>query len=197
MKLILRADIDNLGRLGDIVEVKPGFGRNYLLPQGLAMVATEANIKVFELERKKLQEKMDKIRFEAEELAKKLVESRVVLRVRVGEGDKLYGSVSNANIVEALAEMGLDVDRKKVILEEAIRSLGEYAVPVKLHPDVRCELSVAVVRHDWVEGQPITSEEAEEVASEENTETVAEAPVEAAEEEVSDDAGQVSEAEQA
>ncbi|UIJ39076.1 50S ribosomal protein L9 [Desulfobaculum bizertense] len=197
MKLILRADIDNLGRLGDIVEVKPGFGRNYLLPQGLAMVATEANIKVFELERKKLQEKMDKIRFEAEELAKKLVESHVVLRVRVGEGDKLYGSVSNANIVEALAEMGLDVDRKKVILEEAIRSLGEYAVPVKLHPDVRCELSVAVVRHDWVEGQPITSEEAEEVASEENTETVAEAPVEAAEEEVSDDAGQVSEAEQA
>lgn len=197
MKLILRADIDNLGRLGDIVEVKPGFGRNYLLPQGFAMVATEANIKVFELERKKLQEKMDKIRFEAEELAKKLVESRVILRVRVGEGDKLYGSVSNANIVEALAEMGLDVDRKKVILEEAIRSLGEYAVPVKLHPDVRCELSVAVVRHDWVEGQPITSEEAEEVASEENTETAVEAPVEAAEEEVSDDAGQVSEAEQA
>ncbi|NJB67019.1 large subunit ribosomal protein L9 [Desulfobaculum xiamenense] len=197
MKLILRADIDNLGRLGDIVKVKPGYGRNYLLPQGLAMLATEANAKVFELERKKLQEKMDKIRFEAEEMGKKLEEAKLVLRVRVGDGDRLYGSVTNSHIGEALAEMGLEVDKKKIILGDPIRSLGVYSVPVKLHPDVQCELTVSVVRHDWVEGQPITSEEAE-AALELKLEAEAEATAKAAEEEaVSNDAGQADESEQA
>lgn len=196
MKLILRADIDNLGRLGDIVSVKPGFGRNYLLPQGLAMVATEANMRAFELERKKLQEQMDKIRFEAEELGKKLTEAKVILRVRVGDGDRLYGSVTNSNIVEVLEEQGLEVDRRKVILGDPIRSLGVYPVPVKLHPDVVCELSVAVVRHDWVEGQPITAEEAE-AAQEKKLEADAAAAAEVAEEEAVNDAGQADEAEQA
>lgn len=196
MKLILRADIDNLGRLGDVVDVKPGYGRNFLLPQGFAMVATEANMKVFELERKKLQEKMDKIRFDAEEMGKKLEDATIVLRMRVGDGDKLYGSVTNANIAQALADQGLEVDRKKIILGDPIRSLGRYGVPVKLHPDVQCELSVCVVRHDWVEGQPITAEEAE-AALEEQPEAPAEAPAEVAEEEAVNDAGQAEESEQA
>jgi len=185
MKLILRADVDNLGHLGDIVEVKPGFGRNYLLPQGLAMVATAGNLKAFELERRKLQAEMDAIKAEAQTLADKLAAVQVVIRVRVGEGDRMYGSVTTANVVDALAEMGIELDRKKVVLGDPIRVLGAFALPVKLHPDVQCDINVAVVRHDWVEGQPITIEEAEAAAA---------AEVETIEEEAaSDDAEQADE----
>ena len=87
MKLILRADVENLGVLGDIVEVKAGYGRNYLVPQGLAMVATASNMKVFELERKKLTDKMEKVRSEAQSLAEKLEAAEVIIEVRVGEND--------------------------------------------------------------------------------------------------------------
>ena len=149
MRLILRADVDHLGRLGDVVTVKPGFGRNFLLPKGLAMPATRANEKVFEQDRKKLQKKMDSIRFEARELADRLAQARVIIRVRVGEADRLYGSVTSSNIVDALAEMGIELDRKKLVMSEPIRALGDYVLTVKLHPDVHTELKVSVVRHDW------------------------------------------------
>ncbi|WP_461211092.1 50S ribosomal protein L9 [Desulfocurvus sp. DL9XJH121] len=188
MKLILRADVDHLGRLGDIVTVKPGYGRNFLVPQGLAMVASEGNIKAFELERRKLQAEMDALKGSAQELADKLAAAPVVIRVRVGEGGKMYGSVTTANIVDALAEMGIEVDRKKIVLHDPIRALGEFALPVKLHPDVVCEIQVAVVRHDWVEGDPIVEEDAlapvAEAAAE--TEEAAEA-VETVEEEAASD----------
>ncbi|BBD07951.1 50S ribosomal protein L9 [Desulfovibrio ferrophilus] len=197
MKLILRADVDNLGHLGDIVEVKPGFGRNYLVPQGLAMTATKGNLKAFELERKKLQSEMDSIKSAAQELADKLVESRAIVRVRVGEGDRMYGSVTTANVVDELLEMGIEVDRKKIVLGDPIRALGEYTLPVKLHPDVTCEIKVAVVRHNWVEGEPITIEEAELAASEAKAAALAEekaAEVETTEEvTASDDAEQADE----
>lgn len=180
MKLILRADVDHLGRLGDIVKVKPGFGRNYLIPQGLAMAATEGNLKAFELERKKLQSQMDAVKGAAQDLADKLAQAPVVIRVRVGEGGKMYGAVTSANIVDALAAQGIEVDRKKIVLQDPLRALGEYSLPVKLHPDVVCEIRAAVVRHDWVEGDPIVEEEAvamaaaETVAAEEAVETVEE-----------------------
>lgn len=178
MKLILRADVDHLGRLGDIVNVKPGYGRNYLVPQGLAMSVTEGNIKAFELERKKLQAEMDALKAAAEDTAAKLAEAEVIIRVRVGEGDKLYGSVTSSNIVDALAEMGIELDRKKIVLADPIRALGLFVLPVKLHADVPCELKVGVVRHDWVEGDPI--EVVEETAEEEIVEEVAEEVVEEA-----------------
>lgn len=152
MKVILRADIDNLGRLGEVVAVKPGYGRNYLLPKGLAMVATDANMRVFEAERKKLQQKMDQIRFQAQELADKVNETELTIPVRVGEGDKLYGSVTTSTIGDALAATGLEIDRKKLVLEEPIRALGEYTIPVRLHPDVKAELKVSVVPHDQEQG---------------------------------------------
>lgn len=197
MKLILRADVDNLGHLGDIVEVKPGFGRNYLVPQGLAMPATAGNLKAFELERKKLQAEMDAIKAEAQTLADKLTETRAIIRVRVGEGDRMYGSVTTANVVDVLAEMGIELDRKKIVLGDPIRSLGEFTLPVKLHPDVQCDINVAVVRHNWVEGEPITIEEAEEAAPEAEEAAAPEgeaAEVETTEEETaSDDAEQADE----
>jgi len=171
MKLILRADVDNLGRLGDVVKVKPGFGRNYLIPKGYAMPVTDANLKAFELERRKLQAKMDSIRGAAQSLADKIAGAALSIPVRVGEGDRLYGSVTNAVIAEALAAEGIEVDRRKILLEEPIRALGAYKVPVKLHPDVQVELSVSVVRFGAA-----PEEEAEAAPEEAEAEAEAEEP---------------------
>lgn len=175
MKLILRADVDSLGHLGDIVDVKPGFGRNYLVPHGLAMPANKGNLKAFEMERKKLQSEMDTIKSAAQELADKLAESLVVIRVRVGESDRMYGSVTSSHIVDELAKLGIELDRKKIVFGDPIRALGEYSLPVKLHPDVLCEIRVAVVSNDWIEGQPITIEAAEQAAHEAKAAKAAEA----------------------
>ncbi|BDQ36718.1 50S ribosomal protein L9 [Pseudodesulfovibrio nedwellii] len=158
MKLILRADVDSLGRLGDIVTVKNGYGRNYLIPQGLAKPATKANLKAFELERRKLQENADSLRAQAQGLADKIAATPVSIAVRVGDGDKLYGSVTTSNIGEAMEEAGIDIDRRKILLPEPIRALGEYDIEIRLHPDVRGELKLTVARH----GRPI--EDIEEVA---------------------------------
>ena len=112
MKIILRADVENLGRLGDVVTVKAGYGRNYLLPQGLAMLVTPGNLKAFELERKKLQARMDALRSAADELAGKIEGLVLTIPMRVGDNDKLYGSVTTGIIGDALAEQGIEVDRR-------------------------------------------------------------------------------------
>lgn len=160
MKLILRADVDALGRLGEIVTVKPGFGRNYLIPQGLAMKATDANLKQFELERKKLAAQADSLRAEATDLAAKIAAAKVAIEVRVGEGDKMYGSVTAQNVADALAEQGIEIDRRKIELPEAIRALGEFEVDVRLHPDVTGQLKLRVIKHGQQEAQPEQQPEA-------------------------------------
>ena len=151
MKVILRADVDNLGRLGDIVAVRPGYGRNYLLPQGLASMASPGNLKVFEQERRKLQAMNDAVKAEAAALAAKIEAAKVVIEVRVGDGDKLYGSVTSSQIGTILEEQGVDVDRRKIQLEDGIRALGEYILDVKLHPEVVAKLTVNVVKHGRME----------------------------------------------
>ena len=151
MKVILRADVDNLGRLGEIVAVKPGYGRNYLLPQGLASLATPGNLKVFEQERRKLQAKNDALRAEASGLAAKIEAAKVIVEVRVGDGDKLYGSVTSSQIASILADQGVEVDRRKIQRPDGIRSLGEYIVDVKLHPEVVAKLTVNVIKHGQAE----------------------------------------------
>ncbi|THB66097.1 MAG: 50S ribosomal protein L9 [Desulfovibrio sp.] len=196
MKLILREDVDNLGRLGEIVTVKSGYGRNYLIPQGMAMLATDGNLKVFESERAKLQARMDTLRTDAESLAERIQAQEVEILVRVGEAGKLYGSVTSVMIAEAFAEQGVDVERRKILLEEPIRSLGFYDVPVKLEAGITATAKVKVGR---VDGGPIDefveapAEEAEVEGSPEAPVTVAdveaaseEAPVEAAEEAVAE-----------
>ena len=132
MKLILRADVENLGNLGDVVTVKPGYGRNFLLPQGLAMVASEANMKAFELERKKLQERMDALRADAQALCARLEALEVVIPMHVGDNDKLYGSVTSSIIGDALTALGVDVDRRRILMDAPIRTLGEHPVRVRL-----------------------------------------------------------------
>ncbi len=158
MKLILRADVDALGRLGEIVTVKPGFGRNYLVPQGLAKPATTANLKAFELERRKLQAQADSLRTQAEGMASKISATPVEIKVRVGEGDKLYGSVTTANIGDAMEAAGIEIDRRKILLAEPIRALGEYTVEIKLHPDVRGELKLSVLRHGGLIEEEVPAE---------------------------------------
>ncbi|MEG2172058.1 MAG: 50S ribosomal protein L9 [Desulfovibrionaceae bacterium] len=148
MKLILRADVENLGSLGDVVVVKAGFGRNYLLPQGLAMVASPANLKVFEQERKKLQEKMDALRSTATVLCAKLEALDVVIKMRVGENDKLYGSVTSSMLGTTFADLGVEVDRHRILLDSPIRVLGEHTVRVRLHADVMAHVLVKVVSED-------------------------------------------------
>ncbi len=145
MQVILRADVENLGRLGDVVKVKPGYGRNYLLPQGLAMPATPSSLKVFELERKKLQAEMDALRAAAGDLASRIGKVNLVIPMRVGENDKLYGSVTPALIAEALEAQGIEIDRRRILLDSPIRTLGEFQVRTRLHADVVAEFAVNVV----------------------------------------------------
>ncbi|ACU89919.1 50S ribosomal protein L9 [Desulfomicrobium baculatum] len=168
MKVILRADVDNLGRLGDIVAVRPGYGRNYLLPQGLASMASPGNLKVFEQERRKLQAMNDAVKAEAAALAAKIEAAKVVIEVRVGDGDKLYGSVTSSQIGTILEEQGVEVDRRKIQLDDGIRALGEYVLDVKLHPEVVAKLTVNVVKHGRQEqvNEPEPQADATEEAAE-------------------------------
>lgn len=163
MKVILRADVENLGKLGEVVDVKPGYGRNFLLPQGMAMVASPANLKVFELERKKLQAKMDAMRATAADICARLEALDVVIKMRVGENDKLYGSVTSTLIAETLAELGVEVDRRRILLDTPIRTLGEHPVRVRLHADVMAKLLVKVLSEDrHYEDEPVTEAAAPE-----------------------------------
>lgn len=158
MKVILRADVENLGALGDVVNVKPGYGRNYLLPQGLAMIASPGNLKTFELERKKLQARMDALRAEALGLQARLEALNIVIPMHVGENEKLYGSVTTAIIGDAIANAGVDVDRRRILLEAPIRSLGDHPVRVRLHADVIATVPVKVVSDQPREEPDISAE---------------------------------------
>ena len=169
MKIILRADVEKLGHLGDVVSVKNGYGRNYLIPQGLAMLATPGNLKVFELERKKLQAHMDALRAEASGLAAKLNGLVLTIAMRVGENDKLYGSVTTAVIGDALAVQGIEVNRRRILLDAPIRTLGEYTVRARLHSDVIPSFVVKIVSEDKSmagEKAPVTAPEVAEEAAE-------------------------------
>ena len=163
MKLILRADVENLGILGDVVEVKAGYGRNFLLPQGLAMVASPSNLKSFEQERKKLQARMDAVRSEALNLQARLQALDVVIPMHVGDNDKLYGSVTTTIIGDALTALGVEVDRRRILMDAPIRTLGEHPVRVRLHASVIAMVPVKVISdHQPIEEEPAPAAPAEE-----------------------------------
>ncbi len=148
MKVILKEDVDRLGSMGDIVNVKPGFARNYLIPRNLAVEANSRNIKEFEHYKRVLQQKAERIKNAAQHLADKISSTPVTIKVKAGEEDKLFGSVTTIDIEKALKEKGFDIDRKKIHLDEPIKRLGEYKVQVKLHKDVVAELTVQVEKED-------------------------------------------------
>ena len=145
MEVILREHIDNLGRRGEIVKVADGYARNYLLPRKLALLPTEGNKKHIERERVKFEAKEAEERKVAEALRDRLANVEIVIARKVGETEALYGSVTTADIAEALAAKGFDIDRRKLQLADPIKQLGEYDVPVKLHRDVSATVKVKVV----------------------------------------------------
>ena len=148
MEVILREHVDNLGRRGDVVKVADGYARNYLLPRKLALTVTEANRKQIERERKVAEVKETEERQTAEAFASRLAQIEISIARRVGETEALYGSVTSADLAEALAAKGLEVDRRKIHLDEPIKQLGEYTVPVKLHRDVTGQVKVIVVKEE-------------------------------------------------
>jgi large subunit ribosomal protein L9 len=146
MEIILREDVQHLGKAGEIVKVKPGYARNFLLPQGLAYAATEGNKQRVAAESVRLTAKRAAEKASAETEATRLAGVVLTFPVKVGEEDKLYGSVTAGDVQRALEEQGLHVDKRKVDLPEPIRSLGEFQVGIKLHHDVRPEVVVRVVK---------------------------------------------------
>jgi len=145
MNVILLESVPNLGTIGDLVKVKPGYARNFLLPRKLAMVATPENVKQFEHQKRVVAQRMDKLRKDATELKAKLEATSVELHRQVGEEDKLFGSVSARDIADALNDAGFDVDRKTVVLDEPIKTQGVFQVTVKLYQDVVATVKVWVV----------------------------------------------------
>ncbi|MDZ7369653.1 MAG: 50S ribosomal protein L9 [candidate division KSB1 bacterium] len=146
MKIILKSDIDKLGKAGDIVETKRGYARNYLIPKGYAVEATPANLKIIEQEKAAAMRRLQKEIDEAKKFAEQLENVSVTATVQVGEENRVFGAVTNQTIAELLAEKGIEIDRKKILLEEPIKQLGVFDVPVKLHSEVEAKIKVWVVR---------------------------------------------------
>lgn len=148
MQVILREKIDNLGNAGDVVDVKPGYGRNYLIPRGLAYEATQTNVRRIEAERAKQDRQQAETLNEARQHAARFEGVSLTFHARAGQEGKLFGSITSADIAERLAEQGIEVDRRAIELEEPIKALGVTSVPVRLHPQVRPEIKVWVIAEE-------------------------------------------------
>lgn len=144
MRIILREDVASLGKSGDLVTVKDGYGRNYLLPQGLGMLATEHNVKQIEHQKKVIAARTAKLTKDAQGIADKLGSLTLKIGRQAGEGGKLFGSVSTRDIEEAAAALGVTIDRRKVVIADPIKVLGEYSVEVKMGQGVTAKLKVMV-----------------------------------------------------
>ncbi|MDX1660387.1 MAG: 50S ribosomal protein L9 [Gemmatimonadota bacterium] len=147
-EVILRAEVEHLGHAGDVVDVAPGYARNFLIPRGLAYVATEANKHRVEQEKKKYEEKLAEQKVAAEKIAGRLEGEELTFVRMAGEEDQLYGSVSSADVADALVEKGFEVERRDVGLDEPLKSLGEFEVEIRLHPEVSVPIQVIVEREE-------------------------------------------------
>ena len=146
MRIVLTEDIDTLGRRGEIVKVADGYARNFLLPKGKALLATDGNLKTIERQKRRYQVRVAKEKEEMEALARRIAGVSCTLVRKVGEHDVLYGSVTASDIAEYLEREGIAVDKRRIQIGEPIKSLGIYSVPIKLHPEVRAEVKVWVVK---------------------------------------------------
>jgi large subunit ribosomal protein L9 len=145
MKVVLRKDVEKLGRQGSIVEVADGYARNYLIPKGFALVATEGNIKKVEEEKKQERIKYEREKNRALKIAEKISKITCTIRKQVGDENKIFGSVTSADISEALREEGIEIDKRNIEVED-IKTLGVYSAKIKLHPEVIVDVKVWVVR---------------------------------------------------
>ncbi|MCB0258674.1 MAG: 50S ribosomal protein L9 [Calditrichaeota bacterium] len=146
MKIILRQDYENLGNAGDVVKVKPGFARNYLLPKKIAYPAQPNYLRMIEEEKRQKEQRQRKEKKLAEAVAEKLSAVSVTISASVGEEDKMFGSVTSQDIADELAKQGYEIDRRKIVLEEPIKALGIYQVPIKLYSGVEANVKVWVVK---------------------------------------------------
>ena len=148
MDVILREDVEKLGTRGQLVKVAPGYARNFLLPNKMAVAATESNKKIVEQERQAHLRREAKVEGEAKDLGKMLDAVAITISQKAGENDQLFGSVTSKDIAEALEKQGYTIERRKIALEEPIKTLGEFKVPVRLHREVTAEITVHVVKED-------------------------------------------------
>lgn len=146
MKVILQEDVKNVGNVGDVVNVADGYGRNFLIPRGLAVLADESNVKRLEHQKRVTAHKRAKLEKQAQELAEKLSTAAVSIKRAAGDEDKLFGSVGNRDIAEALEAEGYAIDRKNIVLDEPIRNIGVFNVPVKLPMGIKASVKVYVIR---------------------------------------------------
>ncbi len=166
MRVILKQDVENLGSKGDIVDVAPGFGRNYLIPKTLAIEVTSSNMKMIEIERQALKKKLEKERQSFEGLIQNLNQIALSFKRKAGEKDMIFGSVSSSDIKDALHELGFEIDKKKILLEEPIKRLGNYSVPIKIFQEDKAEIKVEVIKPE----EEIEEEKKEEEVPEEKME---------------------------
>jgi large subunit ribosomal protein L9 len=163
MKIILKQDVENVGRKGDLVNVSAGFGRNYLLPRKLALEVTPSNLKMIEIERQALKKKVEKERQSYQDVIRRLNEVTLTFTRKSGEKDMIFGSVSASDIKDALDKLGFEVDKKRIHLDEPIKRLGNFAVPVKISMDDRAEVKIVVAREE-TEGEAAAGGPAEDPA---------------------------------
>lgn len=146
MKVILRKNFDQLGKIGDVVTVKDGYARNFLIPREVAYIATEGNLRALEQEKKLYLKKLQKEQAAAEKIAAELEKLSITIPVKVGEDEKLFGSVTGQMIADEITAKGVEIDKRKIELEEPIKALGIYTINVKLHPNVTAQVKTWVVR---------------------------------------------------
>ena len=148
MRVVLREDVEKVGNRGEVVKVAPGYGRNYLIPKNLAYLATPGNLKVIEHESRAKNTRDAAVRKDFEALAQRIGSFTFKVSKKVGENDALFGSVTNQEIAELLAARGVEVDRRRIVLDEPIKSLGMHTVTIKLHKDVTAQVRVDVVKEE-------------------------------------------------
>jgi len=146
MKIILKEDIKKIGKMGQIVDVADGYARNYLVPKGLAVEASTKNIRSLEHEKRIIQEKAKKLKDSAQDIASRISSMTLMIKAKAGEEEKLFGSVTTMDIAEALLNEGIEIDKKRISLEEPIKRLGSYSVQIKLHSDVSVPLNIQIIQ---------------------------------------------------
>ncbi len=152
MEVVLKEDIENLGHMGEVVKVKDGYARNYLLPRGLVVLANKKNLKALEHEQRMIGQRRDRLTKEAQGISETLSRVSLEFAVKVGEEGRLFGSVTNMDIEKALKEKGFDVERRRIVLHDPIKQVGDYEVPIRLRPEVTPSIKVKVVSEDEPEG---------------------------------------------
>jgi large subunit ribosomal protein L9 len=165
MKLLLKEDVDGLGFCGEEVEVKDGYGRNFLIPKGKALLATPNNLKAFNHQKRVVQAKVKKVTGIAQEVADKISTVTIQIKKKMGDGGKMFGAVTAQEISDLLKAKGIDVDRRKIQIQEPIKKAGEYSIPAKLHPEVTAEIKLTVEGEKVVEkgeGKTETTEKPQE-----------------------------------